>query len=96
MKRSITAIAILAIISTAQANEKGDNWEAKKQEQFSKMKDVKLQGFREKISILQDAASCTQSAQTHEAMKPCEERERAAMEDHARRMKDRWESIKPR
>jgi hypothetical protein len=96
MKRIITAIAILGIVSLAQAHDTGDNWEAKKQEQFSKIKEVKLQGFREKISILQDAQSCTEAAKTHEDMKPCEERERAAMEDHARRMKDRWESIKPK
>ena len=96
MKRSILAIAFLSMVSLAQANEKGVNWEAKKQEQFAKLKDVKLQGYREKISILQDATSCTQSAQAHEAIKTCEERERAAMEEHARRMKDRWESLKPR
>ena len=94
MKNLVPALSVLLLLSAAYANDKGENWEAKKQEQFAKLKEVKVQGFREKISILQEAASCTQSAQTPEAMKPCEERERAAMEDHQRRMKERWESFK--
>src|SRR5574337_903575 len=97
MKRSIiAAIAILSIVFLAQANEKDDNWEAKKQEHFVKMKEIKLQDYRERISILQDAATCTEKAQTHEAMKSCDDREQSAMEDHKQHMKARYESIKPR
>ena len=94
MKRLISALVILFLIPTAYAIEKGENWEAKKQEQFTRMKELKLQGLQEKISILQEAASCIQSAQNHDAMKPCEDRERNAMNDHQQRMKERWESLK--
>ena len=94
MKNFVLALSTVLLMSAAYANEKGENWEAKKQEQFAKLKEIKAQGFREKISILQEAASCTQSAQTHDAMRSCEERERGTMEDHQRRMKERWESLK--
>lgn len=94
MKHLISALAVLCLMPAAYAMEKGENWEAKKQEQFSKMKELKLQGLKEKISILQDATSCMQSAQNHDAMKPCEERERNAMNEHQQRMKERWESLK--
>lgn len=94
MNRLIQVLALLISIPAVYALEKGENWEAKKQEQFAKLKELKIQAFREKISILQDASSCVQSAQNHEALKPCDERESNAMKDHQQRMKERWESLK--
>jgi len=76
------------------AVEGGD--EAKKQEVFGKMKEVKLAGIRGRVEILQQAASCVQGAQNNDAARACDERERQANEDLMRRQKDRWESLKPR
>jgi len=94
MRRLIPVLAVLFLASSVQAMDKDENWEAKKQEHFSRMKEVKLQALREKIAIMQDAAACVQSAQSHEAMRPCDERESSAMKDHQERMKQRWESLK--
>jgi len=94
MKGLIAALSIVLSMSAAYANEKGESWEAKKQEQFGRMKEVKLQALREKVSIFQNAASCMQSAQNHEAAKSCDERERNAMQEHNQKMKQRWESLK--
>jgi hypothetical protein len=96
MKRLIPVLSIVLLMSAAYAEEKGENWEAKKQEQFGRMKEVKLTAVREKISIMQSAASCIQSAQNYDAAKSCDERERNAMQEHNQKMKERWESLKQR
>ena len=62
----------------------------------AKTKDVKLEGLRGRISVMQEAASCVQAAGGPDAMRTCEERERSGMEQHMKRMKERWESLKPR
>jgi len=95
MKRTIVAIALCAALPALAADKDG-NWEAKKQEQFAKMKDIKVQGMRERIALMQDGLSCVQSAQNQDAMRSCEQRERSAMEQHQQRMKERWEQSKPR
>lgn len=94
MKKSLVMLSVLFLLPVAHAVEKGENWEAKKQEQFARLKEVKLDAAREKISLMQEAASCIQSAQSQDAMRSCDERERSAMEGHQRRMKERWESLK--
>jgi hypothetical protein len=96
MRRAIVSMVFLAAAAAAYANEQGGKSDAKRLEYFAKMKDVKLQGMRERISLMQESASCVQSAQSPDAMRTCEERERSGMEQHSRRMKDRWESLKPR
>ena len=93
MNRFVLVVAILIAIPAAYAVE---DWEAKKQEQFFKLKDIKTVAFREKIAILQEASSCVQSAKTQEAMKLCDERENNAMKTHQQRMKERWDSLKPK
>jgi hypothetical protein len=95
MKRTMLVLALCAATPAFAAGDEG-NREAKKQEYFAKMKDVELQGMRERIALLQDSAACLQGAQNYEAAKSCKERERAAMEQHQKRMKERWESNKPR
>ena len=92
MKRTMLVLALCAALPAFA--EKGG--EGGKQEWFAKAKDIKVQGMRERISLMQDSLSCVQSAQNPDAMKSCEQHERSAMEDHQRRMKDRWESGKPR
>lgn len=96
MKRPLVLIALCAAFAVVHAEEKGGMSEAKKQEYFAKMKSVKLEALQGRISVMQAAASCIQSAQGPDAMRSCEERERSAMEQHTRQMKERWESLKPR
>ena len=93
MKRLVPALIVVLSMSAA-GSEKGENWEAKKQEQFGRMKEVKLLAVREKISIMQNAASCIQSTQNYDAAKSCDERERDAMQEHNQKMKERWEALK--
>jgi hypothetical protein len=86
-------LAMLCAASVAFAADQGGN-DAKKQEHFAKMKQVKLEGMQGRISVMQSAVSCVQSAQNPDGMRSCEERERAAMEQHQQQMKARWESLK--
>ena len=87
-------VAMLCATTCAFAGEEGGD--AKRQEHFNKMKQVKLEGMQGRISVMQSAVSCVQSAQNPDGMRACEERERSAMEQHQRHMKDRWESLKQR
>ena len=96
MIRAIVSIALCAVLPAAFAEEKRGEHEAKKMEHFAKMKDVKLEALRGRITVMQTAASCVQSAQNPDAMRGCEEQERSAMEQHTKHMKERWESLKPR
>jgi hypothetical protein len=96
MIRILMVAMLCATASLAAAEERGGMNDAKKHEYFGKMKDVKLQGMRERIALMQESASCVQSAQNPDAMRSCEQRERAAMEQHQHKMKERWESAKPR
>lgn len=91
--RILPLIALL-LVPFAHADEKTDSREAKKQEHFLRIKEIKLQAIREKIAILQDSASCLQSVKTMEAMRPCDERERNAMQDHQQRTMERWETLR--
>jgi hypothetical protein len=93
--RTFVLLAFCGAFSTAFAGEGGMS-DAKRQEMFGKMKEIKLAGMRERISIMQQSVGCVQSASSPDAMKSCEQSERSAMENHQRRMKERWESNKPR
>ena len=91
MRRTMLLIAGLALLPAAFAG--GD---AKRTEHFGRMKEIKVQGMQERISVMQDSVSCVRAAQSPDSMRGCEERERAAMEQVQRRQKDRWDSLKPR
>ena len=92
MKRTALLIACLAAMPVL-AEQGGD---AKRQEYFGRMKEIKLQGMQERISLMQEGAACVRSAQNQDAMRSCEERERSGMEQISKRMRERWESAKPR
>ena len=91
MKISIVAILALAFSSTVYAM--GDD--AKQQEMFSKMKQIKVEGIQGGISILQNELNCVNAATSHDQMKPCEEQKRNAMESLQQQQKAKWEAAKP-
>ena len=86
------AILVLAFASST-VYAMGD--EAKQQEMFGKMKQIKVDGLQGRISILQNALSCVNAATSHDQMKPCEEQERKAMESLQQQQKAKWEAAKP-
>ena len=91
---NIRTVAILALAFpsfTAHAMED----DAKQQERFAKMKQIKVDGMRDRISILQNALSCANAATSHDQMKSCDEQEHKAMESFQQQQKARWEAAKP-
>ena len=92
MKSRILVVALCAAAPLVFARDEGGG----KGEYFAKAKEIRLEGMRGRISLMQQSVSCVQSAQTQDAMRACEQSERSAMEDLNRRMKERWESNKPR
>lgn len=89
--RFLALLALALTSSTVYAM--GDD--AKHQEMFSKMKQIKVDGIQGRISILQNALSCVNAATNHDQMKPCEQQERQAMESLEQQQKAKWEAIKP-
>ena len=96
MKRKSTLLVAAVLCASAGVAFGRDEGGAQREQMFAKMKDIKLQGMRERVALMQDSIGCVQSAQNQDAMRSCEQRERSAMEEHQRRMKERWESGKPR
>ena len=94
MKVHLVAALCLAIgaHSAFAADGGGD---AKKQEMFAKAKEIKLAGTRGRVEIGQQAASCIEAAQNHDALKACDEKERQALKDLQHRQKESWQSLKP-
>jgi hypothetical protein len=95
MKIQFIAAVCMAIGAQAVFAVEGGG-EAKQQEMFVKMKEIKLAGIRGKIEIGQQAVSCVQSAQNTDAVKACDDREKQRNEELQHRQKERWESLKPR
>ena len=92
MNIRIVAISALAFASSM-GYAMGDD--AKHQEMFTKMKQIKVDGIQGRIAILQNALSCVNAATGHDQMKPCEEQERKAMESLQQQQKAKWEAAKP-
>ena len=69
--------------------------DARQQERFTKMKQIKVDGMRDRISIMQNALSCANAATSHDQMRSCDEQERKAMESFQQQQKARWEAAKP-
>jgi len=91
---NIRIVAILALtFSSFMVYAMGDD--AKQQEMFTKMKQIKVDGIQGRISILQNALNCVNAATSHDQMKPCEEQERKAMESLQQQQKAKWEAAKP-
>ena len=63
-------------------------------EQFIRNKTIKQSAYRDKLAILQQSLACIERAQSWEAVKSCEETERAAMEQHGKQLKQRWDELK--
>jgi hypothetical protein len=92
MIRVIFVLGVGACVPAAYAG--GPGHEPNKQEKFAKMKQIKLEGMQGRLSVMQAALACVQSAQTPDRMQACEQRERSAMDTHQQRMKQRWESLR--
>jgi len=91
---NIRFFALLALaLASSTVYAMGDD--AKHQEMFLKMKQIKVDGIQGRISILQNALSCVNSATSHEQMKPCEQQEHQAMESLNLKQKAEWEALKP-
>lgn len=88
------AAGLLVLLALPSVAEQGGKGMPENDAQFTRNKTVKLTGYREKIRILQESMTCVEFAQSWEAAKACDERERAAMEQHAKSMKQQWESLK--
>ena len=91
---NIRLFALLALALASSAVYAMDD-EAKHQEMFPKMKQIRVEGIQGRISILQTALSCVNAATSHEQMKPCEQQERQAMESLNQQQKAKWEALKP-
>jgi hypothetical protein len=85
------AVSVNAV--AADAAPKTDD--AKHQEMFSKMKQLRIDGIQGRISVLQTALSCVNAATSHEQMKPCQEQEQKAMEDLREKQKAAMEAMRP-
>jgi hypothetical protein len=92
MNSRIVAILALAF-SSSMVYAMGDD--AKRQEMFSKMKQIKVEGIQGRITIMQNALDCVNAATSHDQMKPCEEQERKEMESLQQQQKAKWEAAKP-
>jgi hypothetical protein len=92
MNKHLFALLALAAVSSA-SYAAGDD--AKHQENFSKMKQVAVDGIQGRITILQTALSCVNAATNHEQMKACREQEHKAMEAHKEKQEAERESMKP-
>jgi hypothetical protein len=51
-----------------------------RQEKFSEMKQIRVEGMQARIAILQTALGCVNAATSHEQMKPCEQQAHQSME----------------
>ena len=88
----IFSLCFLPTVSLAGDGPGGD---AKRQEHFMQAKNIKLEGVRGRMAILQDGLSCVQAANDHQAMEQCDHKERSAMESLMQQQKQKWEALKP-
>lgn len=82
MKKYLLALIVLAFSSSAVLAEgegKGQMDPAKRQEMFTKMKQMKSEGLQARISIMQTALSCVNAATDHDQIKACSQKEHQAM-----------------
>jgi len=86
------AVTILAASTATLAAETGGD--AKRQEMFANVKAIKVEGIQKRISILQTALSCVQSASTHDAVEACSKTERTSNEELMHAQKEKWEALK--
>jgi hypothetical protein len=95
MSKILTALiaSMLALSAFAADAPKPDD--AKKQEMFTKMKQMRVDGIQGRISLLQTAATCVNAATNHDQMKACSEKEHQAMEAFHKEQKAKRESLKP-
>jgi len=91
--KTILAMLITVLLGVPSAWAMGGD--AKQQEMFPKMKQIKVDGIQGRISVLQNALSCVNAATSHDQMRPCEEREHQAMEALQQQQKAKWEALKP-
>lgn len=94
MRNVLTLLIVAGWMSGAQAGENNQTSGSGAQDPFLKNREIKLQSYREKISLMQDSLACIQAAKSFDSVQTCEARERSAMEEHSRRMKERWEALK--
>jgi len=66
-----------------------------RQEMFSKMKQIRVEGMQARITILQTALSCVNAANSHEQMRPCEEQAHQAMQSLEQQQRAKMEALRP-
>ena len=69
--------------------------DSQRQQMVAKMKQQIVQGIQQRISILQSAVSCVNSASSHEQLKACREQERQSMEAAHKQERSQMESMRP-
>jgi Spy/CpxP family protein refolding chaperone len=72
----------------------GAQGEQQRQEMFSKMKQIRVEGMQGRISILQTALSCVNAATSHEQMRPCEEQAHQAMQSLEQQQRAKMEALR--
>lgn len=101
MNKHLFALLALALASSAayaagdDAKQQGSGGDAKRQEMFSKMKQVTVDGIQGRITILQTALSCVNAATSHEQIKSCRQQEQRAMEAHKQKQEAEREAMRP-
>ena len=65
-----------------------------RQEMFSKVKQIRVEGMQARISILQTALSCVNSATSHEQMKSCEEQAHQSMQSLDQQQRAKMEALR--
>lgn len=79
----------------ADSAQQGKGDDAKRQEMFTKMKQMHIEGIQSRISVLQTAQSCVNAATNHDQMKACHEQEKKSMEALRDKQKAAMESMRP-
>lgn len=92
------SVLVLASFSAYAAGENtkqpGSGNEAKHQEMFSKIKQVRIDGIQGRIAILQTALNCVNAATNHEQMESCAQQEHQAMAAHKEKQEAEREGMK--
>ena len=105
--RRFLAVLVLALASSAvpaaanpdnpggqQQGGPGAQGGQQRQEMFSKMKQIRVEGMQARISILQTALSCVNAATSHEQMRPCEEQAHQAMQSLEQQQRAKMEALR--
>lgn len=90
---SLSGTSITAMSADSVQQGKGDD--AKRQEMFTKMKQMHLEGIQGRIAVLQTAQTCVNAATNHDQMKACHEQEKKSMEALRDKQKSAMESMRP-